>query len=260
MRGARQVEAMWLELLSRVRRSGMLETRPVEPGYDLVVRRGEADSSSPRGDLSALEEIVPNLARTRAVYLNSQAEVGWPGLPTLRDWAGTIAEPIESGAVRAFAVVDPEKFRERVAETLRQQGWRVEHADAELRVRNGVFTERVNLVREIVRMVHLRQGMKEAAAAVANRLKAAFVREAAFYVRFERRFRDFDPDVYDHYFVAYPSGCCLAFGWDYWQLAELSDGEAEMRFAKGAEDFERLLPVARDGLPSSGRGTVCGRA
>jgi hypothetical protein len=260
MRGDRKVEAKWLEMLSRVREPGQLEVRSVEPGYDLVVRWAETGSSDKLTDLPALDGVLPNLSRTRSVYLSSEAGFGFENLAGLRDWAGAVAELIESGAVRAFAVVDVEQFGRHLADELRTRGWPVETKDGELCVRDGHFIERVHLLREIVRMVLSRRRSRQAAAAIARELKAAFARAAGFYARFEKEFREFEPEVLDHYFVAYPCGCCVALGWDYWRLSESSGGVKEQAYDEGVAEFKHLLSAARDGFALAGSSAVCGRA
>lgn len=260
MRGDRQVEARWLKLLSRVRRLGQLEVRSVEPGYNLVVRWVEKNSLDKATDLAALEGVLQNLSRTRAVYLSSEAQFGFEELTKLREWAGTDAELIESGAVRAFAVVDVEEFGRRVGDELRAHGWRVETKGAELHVLDGRFIERVNLLREIVRMVLSRRRARQAAKAVARELKAAFARAADFHVRFEKEFRDFGPEVLDHYFVAYPCGCCVALGWDYWRLLEPGSRKTERIYAEEFAEFRELLRAARDGFAPADSSVICGRA
>ena len=117
----------------------------------------------------------------------------------------------------------------------------MEEAGQDLEVRDGRFKARVNLLRTIVRMVLSRSDMAEAARTVITELVSEFSRVANLYIRFQKRFEMFQPDVVDHYFVAYPDASCVALAWDYWQIAGLQSEQADRVFDEGLKEFERLL-------------------
>ena len=244
------VQELWLRMLAEARLSGETRVEKIEDGYYLVARSAaedrDADSAPAADDYSALGSQIPNLCRTRAVYLNLGDTYDLRDVPNPREWLGDAAGELESGALHAFAVVDTEVFSRRIAWELLTRGWTMEEMGHDLVVKDGRFKAHLNLLRTIVRMALSRSNMAEAARLVISELIAEFSRHAAFYVRFQKRFELFQPDVLDHYFIAYPDASCVALAWDYWQLAGLPADEADRIFNEGVAEFEQLLqsPVA----------------
>jgi hypothetical protein len=239
------IQDLWLRLLAETRRSHGTRVEKIEDGYYLVGRPAEenrvADSTSASDDYSALGSQIPNLCRTRAVYLNLGAAYDIPDVPNPRAWLGAVAGELESGALHAFAVVNTEIFSRRIAWELLTRGWTMEEIGHDLEVKDGRFKTRLNLLRTIVRMVLSRSNMAEAARSVVSELISEFWRQAEFYVRFQKRFEMFQPDVFDHYFVAYPDASCVALAWDYWQIAGLPSERAERLFNEGLKEFDQFL-------------------
>jgi len=245
-----KVAGAWLRLLGQALRSWQLEAAEVEGGYHLAVRAPklstESDKESPSGDFLALKSRIPNLTQTRAVYLDSGSAYNLLETAPLRAWAGDLANDVETGARRAFAVVDIEAFGRRVTAELSAAGWSVEQTDEDLEVSDGRFTERVNLLRAVVRMVLSRSNMAEAARWTRGDIDAAFARDLFFFLRFHTRFGEFRPGTIDHFFVLYPDDSCVALAWDYWQLSGRTAEEAEQLFQQGMEDFHEFLQVSAD--------------
>jgi hypothetical protein len=129
----------------------------VEDGYYAVVRGSNPntspDSFGESADHQALEALIPNLGRTRALCLNSASAYQLSGIVTLRQGAGELARSVGAGNCRAFAVVDPEVFAEGVSAEFRAAGWKVERTGQDMRVNDGHFTEQFSLLRGIVQMV-----------------------------------------------------------------------------------------------------------
>ena len=239
------IQDLWLRMLDGARQSGETRVEKVEDGYYLVARPAgenrDAGSTSASDDYSALGSQIPNLCRTRAVYLNLGGSYDVRDVPNPRQWLGDAAGELESGALHAFAVVDTEIFSRRIAWELLTRGWTMEEVGRDLEVKDGRFKAHLNLLRTIVRTVLSRSNMAEAARSVINELTSEFSRHAGFYVRFQKRFEMFQPDLLDHYFVAYPDASCVALAWDHWQLAGLPADEAERIFNQGVLEFEELL-------------------
>jgi hypothetical protein len=239
------IQNLWVRLLGEVRQPGATRIQKVEDGYYLVARavgeNGDANSTPTSGDYSALESRIPNLCRTRAVYLNLGNTYHLREGENPREWLGEAAERLEAGVLHAFAVVDTEIFSRRIAWELLARGWTVEETGQDLQVHDGRFKAALNLLRAIVRMVLSRSNMAEAARSVIGELIWEFSRHASFFARFQKRFETFQPDVLDHYLVAYPDATCVALAWDYWRAAGRSPGEAEQVFNEGVAEFERLL-------------------
>ncbi|MBI1941659.1 MAG: hypothetical protein HYS33_09160 [Acidobacteria bacterium] len=239
------IQDLWLRMLSETRRTGETKVEKVEDGYYLVARPAgenrDAGSTSAFEDYSALASRIPNLCRTRAVYLNLGDTYDLREIEKPREWLGVAADRLESGALRAFAVVDTEIFSRRIAWELLTRGWAVEEVGDDLEVRDGRFIARFNLLRAVVRMVLSRANMAQAAGTIVRELGVEFDHDAGFFVRFHKRFETYQPDVLDHYFVVHPETSCVALGWDYRQLAGRSGGEAERIFGAGVAEVEKLL-------------------
>ncbi len=241
------IQNLWSRLLREARQAGETGVEKVEDGYYLVARRAgeirDADAAGAPGDFSALGSRIPNLCRTRAVYLNVEGAYNLQDAPPDRSWLGGAARDVESGALRAFGVVDTEIFSRRIAWELLTRGWTMQEAGQDLVVIDGRFKSRLNLLRAIVRMVLSRASMAGAARSVVRELTLEFSRQAAFFVRFQKRFESFQPAVLDHYFVAYPDASCVALAWDYWQIAGLAADDAERVFQGGVNEFDQLLQL-----------------
>jgi hypothetical protein len=239
------IQDLWLRILAEARQSGETRVEKVEDGYYLVARPAaenrDADSMLSSDDYSALGSRIPNLCRTRAVYLNLGGSYDLRDVPNPREWLGDAVDELEAGTLHAFAVVDTEIFSRRIAWELLTRGWTLEEAGQDLEVRDGRFKTPINLLRTIVRMVLSRADMAEAARSVIDELTAEFSRDASLYIRFQKRFEMFQPDVLDHYFVAYPDASCVALAWDYWQIAGLRSDQANRVFDEGLKEFEQLL-------------------
>jgi len=239
------IQKLWVRRLGEVGQPGETKVKKVEDGYYLVVRApeedGNSDSTSASDDYSALGSQIPNLCRTRAVYLNLGGSDDLRDVPNPRVWLGEAADGLESGDFHAFAVVDTAIFSRRIAWELLTRGWRLEETGQDLEVRDGRFKAPVNLPRAVVRMVLSPTNMEEAARTIVRELSAEFLRDAGFFVRFQKRFEMFQPDVLDHYFVAYSEASCVALAWDYWHLGGRPTNEAEEIFNQGLEEFEQLL-------------------
>jgi hypothetical protein len=255
-----QVQSVWLRLLQDEIGPGEVRVQPIEPGYFAVVLSNAQEADRSRdSDFRALSLQIGDLSHTRAVYLDSIPCYGLARSESLRAWAGEAAATVESGARRAFAVVDMAKFTGSLRVALEGRGWRTEERGEDLRVCNGHFCAQVNVLREVVRMVLGREDFTAAAQRVAGAAAVQFARDGEFFSRFERRFAGFSPATLDHFFVAYPEQSCAAVGWDYWQLTECSGDEAEKVFEQGMNEIELLLQTAReDGLPGPSI-AACGR-
>lgn len=240
-----RVQKNWLQLLTRTDCPNGVGVEKVEDGHYLVVvdaRRYSSSQPLPQmTDYGALKPLIPNLPRTRAVYLNSSRAYHLSGIEGFRDWAGTLAEKVESGACHAFAVVDPQVLQERVRTHLQASGFEVERVKQGLRVSNGRFSENLNLLRAIVRMVLSRSNIGEAADEINEGLRRQFVIHDELFRRFQHRFERFQPAVMDHFFVAYPEGSCVAAGWDYWQVSGRESEDAARIFEQAMQEFETFL-------------------
>ena len=233
-----------------------------------LLERASWEAPHAQADYDALKSLIPHLDRTRAVYLNSGSAYQLSEIESLHEWAGELAQNVEAGAFQAFAVVDLEIFTLRIREEFRAVarsnpsatphgpddwemleragGWKVERTGQDLRVADGRFTQQVNPLRAVVRMVLSRSNMRKAARAVRDETGEQFALHAELFRRFELRFRKFQPAVLDHYFVAYPQASCLAAGWDYWQVSGCAPAEAERTFEQAMEDFGNFLAAPSD--------------
>jgi hypothetical protein len=250
-----RVQETWLRLLCRSDASQAAGVEKLEEGYYAVVREAAEPAPSPaacgRADFSALESLIPNLARTRAVYLNQESAYRLAETQGLREWAGPLAEQVERGVRHAFAVVDPEIFARRVSVDLQTSGWNVEHLQHDLRVSDGRFAEKVNLRRAIVQMVLSRGSFATAAVALKAELSERFAIDAGLFARFAERFAKYRPAVFARYFTACPECSCVAAGWDYWQVAGHDAHEATEIFEQAMKEVESFLAIPpEDWLPS----------
>jgi hypothetical protein len=250
-----RVQETWLRLLGGPAASQVASVEKIEEGYFAVVRAAAKPAPSPAAcggpDFRALESLITNLARTRAVYLNQESAYRLAKTESLRDWAGPLAEQVERGIRHAFAVVDPEVYARRVSVGLQASGWKVEQLQHDLRVSDGRFTESANLLRAIVQMVLSRGSFAAAEVALKAELSERFAIDAALFARFVERFARYRPAVFDHYFTAYPECSCVAAGWDYWQVSGHDAHEATEIFEQAMKEFESFLAMPpEDWLPT----------
>jgi hypothetical protein len=251
-----RIQETWLGLLGRFDAPQAAGVEKLEEGYYAVVRAAAQPApSSPECDLadfSALEPLIPNLAHTRAVYLDQQSTYHLAKTESLRAWAGVLAEQVDRGVRHAFAVVDPETFALRVSADLQASGWKVEQCQHDLRVSDGRFTENGNLLRVIVQMVLSRASFATAAVALRTELSERFANDARLFARFARRFAKYRPAVFDRYFTVCPECSRLAPGWDYWQVSGHDARQAAEIFDEAMKEFETFLTVPpEDWFPSS---------
>jgi len=246
-----KIQSLWLRLLRDEIGPGEVRVQPIEPGYFAVVlSNAQEGDKCPGSDFFALSLQIGDLSYTRAVYLASSPCYALDRSESLRAWAGEAAALVESGARRAFAVVDVARFTGLLRAALEGRGWRTEERVEDLKVSNGHFCAQINVLREVVRMVLGREDFATAAQRVAEEAAVQFARDAEFFARYERRFSCFSPATLDHFFAASPEESCVAAGWDYWQLTEHPGGEAEKVFEQGMKEIELLLRAAREeGLP-----------
>jgi len=250
-----RVQETWLRLLGRSDTSQAAGVEKLEEGYYAVVRGAAEPAPSPvacaRTAFSALESLIPNLARTRAVYLNQESAYQLAKTESLREWAGPLAEQVERGVRHAFAVVDPEIFARRVSVGLQASGWKVEHLQHDLQVNGGRFTENANLLRAIVQMVLSRGSFAAAAVALKAELSERFAIDARLFMCFAELFAKYRPAVFERYFTACPECSCVAAGWDYWQVAGHDAHEATEIFEQAMKEFESFLAMpSEDWLPA----------
>jgi hypothetical protein len=210
-------------------------------------RKSCFDAIPRMGDYQALESLIPNLDRTRAVYLSSGNAYHLSGIESVREWAGTLAEKVESGTCHAFAVVDPQVFQERAREELQASGYKVEPARQGLRVSNGRFSENLNVSRAIVQMVLSRSSMSRASREILDGMTGQFEIDDELFRRFKQRFGRFQPAVMGHFFVAHPERSCVAAGWDYGQVAGRTHAQAEQIFEQAMQEFETFLAGSPEG-------------
>jgi len=245
MRADSRIHNIWLRLLGEPGGAGKVSMEKVEDGYYAVVLATDGNVSSAslpeRADYQALESLIPNLNRTRAVYLNSGGAYHLSGIESLRDWAGELAQKVEAGTRHAFAVVDTDLVTKRVSMELRAAGWEVERTEQDLKVSDGRFAQQVNALRAIVQMVLSRSSMAEAAGAVRKEIGNQFALDAELFRRFQRRFEKFEPTVIDRYFGAHPEASCVAPAWDYWEVSGKARFKVEQIFEQAMEDFEAFL-------------------
>lgn len=255
------MQSLWLRLLRDEIAPGEIRVEPIEAGYfAVVISSAPEGSKSPASDFLALRSRIGDLAHTRAVYLDASSCYGLTGGETLRMWAGEAAAVVESGARRAFAVVDVTLFMAVLRTALEGQGWQTEERGENLRVSSGHFCDEINVLREVVRMVFGREDFAMAVERVAEETALQFARDAEFFARFKRRFAGFAPATLDHFFVAYPEQSCVAVGWDYWHLAGQDSKGAGEIFEQGMDEFEVILRASpEDRLPGLADGH-CGRA
>ncbi len=248
MRADRKIEGAWFRLLETPAQAGQAEIQEIEEGYYAVVLARPLGSNPPgeRHDLQSLGARIPHFDRTRAVYLSSEASYGLEGIAPVGQWAGVHARELERGTRQAIAVVDPGVIARQVTARLQGAGWNIAPAGQDLRVSAGHFTERLNLLRLIVRMVFSRCGMAEAARAARRELAERFALDAMLFARFAERYGRFGPSIVDHYFTAYPESACMAAGWDYWQIAGRTTAEAERIFEQAMKEFETFLSKPSD--------------
>jgi hypothetical protein len=257
-----RIQALWLKLLEQELQPSGVAVEKVEDGYFLVVAAGapgRKGSSSPSADFQALESRIPNLERTRAVYLNSAESYHLSGPERLRDWAGDLAAQVESGARHALAVVEIESLSRRVEAELSACGWAVERTSQELKASDSHFTEPVNLLRQVVRMVLSRADMAECVRVIARELEQEFARDAEFFALFRGQFEGFEPATLGHFFVVHPESSCLALGWDYWQLSGHTPEEAARVFTQGMCGLENLLHTSPEAWLAGFPFQACGR-
>jgi hypothetical protein len=248
------VQEIWLRLLGAADSSQAPRIERVEEGYYAVVHeaaiRAKCHASPEHEDFRAVKPFIPDLARTRAVYLNQEHAYGLTKIASLRDWAGHLGKPVEHVARHAFAVVDAEIFAREVSATFRASGWKVEHVEDSLRVIKGRFTENVNLLRTIVQMVLSRSAFAEASLSLKTELDERFLLDAQFFARFKERFAQYRPAVLDRYFTVCPDCSRLAAGWDYWQVSNRNAHDAAEIFEQAMKEFEILLAMPpEDWLP-----------
>jgi hypothetical protein len=259
-----RIQATWLRLLSRSDASPATGVEKLEEGYYAVVRTA-AEPAPPQAaydpaDFSALESLIPNLARTRAVYLNQQSSYHLAKMESLREWTGSLAEQVERGVQHAFAVVDPEVFVRRVSAGLQASGWKVGKVQHDLRVGDGRFTENANLLRAIVQMVLSRASLATAAVALKAEFSQRFAQDANLFARFAERFAEYQPAIFDRYFTVCPECSRLAPGWDYWQVSGHDAHEAAEIFEQAMKEFESFLTAPPEDCFPSSVADCCGRS
>lgn len=239
-----KIQTEWWRLLKEVSRSGDIKSEKLGEGYYAVAHRPRSKGTAslgPAAEYATLRNVIPNFDRTRAVPLNFRQSAVFGRTMTLRSWAGQLADGIESGVLQALAVVDAEAFEDAAVVELRAAGWQVEVAEGELRVTDGVFVQRVNLLRVIVEMATSRSSLAQARRALRENVARDFRLYRKLFRNFARRFQEFEPAVLDHYFTAYTGACCVSAGWDYWQVSGRESSEAESVFECAMEDFKDFV-------------------
>jgi len=264
MRTNPRVQDIWLRLLAQPKSEQHAPSvGKIEEGYYAAEREVVEPPASPEmaasADLSAITFLIPNLRNTRAVYLNERNSYGLAGEARPRDWAGDLAAPIECGVRHAFAVVDPEILARHVDSSLQASGWKVELVAQDLRVSDGRFTENINLLRLIVQMVLARATFAEAGTHLKAEIRRRFTLDADLFSRFQQRFKGHRPAVFDRYFTAYPECCCVAAGWDYWQVAGRSAQEAFGLLDQGMKELDTFLAMPSDDWLRCLPADCCGR-
>jgi hypothetical protein len=249
-----RIQEIWLRMLSEPVSGNNVNVERIDDGYHAVVltfNQAPSTASMSLADYKALDSLIPNIGRTRAVYLNSSTKYQLPEIENLRNWAGDLALDVENGTRHAFVVVDQELIAKQISERFRAANWTVDEYGQDLRVGNGTFTEVCNILRAIVRIVLSRSTIKEGLQTVQDELAGQFALDAELFGRFERHFEKLAPAVFDHYFVAYPESSCMAAGWDYWQVSGKTAVEAEQIFRQAMEEFETFLATPSEDWVSS---------
>ncbi len=257
-----KIQEMWRRMLATRNPGRDIQVGKIEEGYYAVVASGKVEQAPEMlcgmSDYQLLETRIPHLDRTRAVYLNAGSAYQLSDVEPFEHWAGSLAAQVESGATRAFAVVDMQVFVERVQ--VEFVGWSVERAGQNLVVSDGRFKVRLNLLRSVVRMVLSRSSIAEAIRSLHEEVQAQLAFTQGLFRRFERRFENYSPSVLDHYFTAYADLSCVATGWDYWQVAGKTPAEAERIFEGAMREFRAFLEApSESGLAWLGAAD-CGRA
>jgi len=251
MKADPEIQRTWSRILGEVNQPGDFLWRKLDEGYYVIAHRLQAGTgtvaSGPAADYEILRTLIPHLDRTRAVPLNFRHDCEFTGADVLKSWAGKLDADVEAGVLHAYAVVDSEAFGESAASVLRAAGLQVERAREGLRVADGPFIQRVNLLRIVVEMVIARSGIVEAQRALAEKVADEFKLYRRLYRRFAQRFHEFEPAVLDHYFTAYPDASCVAAGWDYWEVSGRRPSEGEQVFERAMEEFKTFLTADSDG-------------
>jgi hypothetical protein len=250
-----QVQEIWLRLLDAVDSSPTTRIETVEEGCYAVAReavdRTQCHVACDPEDFRSVKPFIPDLARTRAVYLIQKDAYGLAEIESLRDWAGQLGEQVERGTRHAFAIVEAEIFAHEVSASLRASGWKVEHVEDSLRVNDGRFSESVNLLRAIVQMVLSRSTFAQAARSLKAQLAGRFSKDAQLFARFEERFAQYRPTIIDRYFTVCPDCSHFAAGWDFWQISNCDAHDAIETFEQAMKEFETLLDTPQeDWLPT----------
>ncbi|MFZ0963240.1 MAG: hypothetical protein WAO35_20455 [Terriglobia bacterium] len=245
-----RVQQIWLRLLGAVDSSLATRIEMIEDGYYAVVhdaaKRTDCDGTRDQEDFRAVESFIPNLDRTRAVYLNQESNYGLTRIESLQHWAGPLGEQVEQGARHAFAIVEVRIFIQKVSASLRASGWQVEHVEDSLRVSDGRFTECVNLLRAVVQMVFSRSTFADAARSLEAQLAGRFLMNSRLFARFEGRFAHYRPAIIGRYFTLCPNDSRLAAGWDYWQISSRDARAATEDFEQAMKEFEALLSTPQE--------------
>jgi hypothetical protein len=176
-----RVQAIWLALLRRPDSTASPRIRRIEEGYYAVVHRvpnrAECGADRECEDFRAVEPFIPDLDRTRAVYLNQQGRYGLKLPESLNHWAGELGQQVERGSVHAFAVVNTDIFAQKVSAFLQSSPWKVKPVGDNVRIQVGRFTARLNLLRPMLQMVLSRSTFAEAARSVKSELWGLFLRD-----------------------------------------------------------------------------------
>lgn len=191
MKANPQIEVIWKELIDSASPAVPLQIHEIESGYYAVV----CATGSCETDEHLLQDLIPDIERTRAVYLNQAFQFGANAAAALRQWLGPASRALDRGTIRAIAVVDIHTFSQRLVENFKARGWQSSVSPPRIEARLGPFIEAFNFPRIIVQMAFGPDNMQAAIEDLTSKLTARFNRDRSFCLCFEQTVRRYRPSA-----------------------------------------------------------------
>lgn len=234
MKANPQIEVIWKELIDSASPAVPLQIHEIESGYYAVV----CATGSCETDEHLLQDLIPDIERTRAVYLNQAFQFGANAAAALRQWLGPASRALDRGTVRAIAVVDIHTFSQRLVENFKARGWQSNVSPSRIEARLGPFIETFNFPRIIVQMAFGPDNMQAAIEDLTSKLTARFKRDRSCFLCSEQTVRRYRPSALGHFFAITGGDSGFSPPWSSKYLGGSSSPGAGRSFAKAADGIE----------------------